>query len=396
MTHPEYKPTPVVMAINEIAFHGNIIPLSWFHHLQYDNGKPNLAAIIILSDVIYWYRPQEQRDEETGEFVGWKSKFRGDMLQRSYDQLSDRLGITKIQAKNAIDYLIEAGVLKREFRTITTNRGIVLNNRMFLEPIPKGIKKINEMPAGSRFNPSRLQSEEGISTPERGGPPHSGVNTCTESTSSTEISLTTETSKNGINQSSMSAEPKKDEQPPTGMDGWMDDCYKNPNFIFLRDCGVMNDGVAKELMVLARSTLEYQWALVKKSTIEDIGKPGLLVSNLRKVLAAEAAKQQAAAERAANPETAQMPASVHPDALRYQRPDFITEAEWYGLRDVPEAYDLLHNAALNEDGSIECERFQKTTALYMKHDGLVIQNRFAACVAARHAWQLAYADGSEQ
>lgn len=291
MTHPEYQPTPVVMAINEISFHGNIIPLTWFHHLQYDNGKPNLAAIIILSDVVYWYRPQEQRDEETGKFVGWRSKFKGDMLQRSYEQLSDRLGITKIQAKNAVDYLIEAGVLTREFRTITA-QGKVLNNCMFLEPVPEGIKKINEMPKEGNSNPSPFQNGEGLPTPKRGYPPHSKVNTNTKSTcSSTEISLTTETSKNELNQSSMhgdEAEPEPTQpQQPTSMHG-MDVLSKNPSYRFLKECGVRSDKVLAELAIVPLETIRSEWALVKNSTMPAHYKPNQLAKNLRSWLVDQA------------------------------------------------------------------------------------------------------------
>ena len=28
-----------------------------------DNGKPNLTAIVILSDIVYWYKPTEVREE---------------------------------------------------------------------------------------------------------------------------------------------------------------------------------------------------------------------------------------------------------------------------------------------------------------------------------------------
>lgn len=377
MSRPDYSPTPVVMAINEIAFHGNIIPLTWFHHIQYENGKPNLVAIIILSDVIYWYRPQEQRDEETGKFVGWRSKFKGDMLQRSYDQLSDRLGITKRQAKEATDYLVSEKLLKREFRNVLTDRGNLLPNRMFLEPIPEGIKRINEMPTGGS-EVSSIITEDTMVRQSGGYHGTPEWNTCTENTNSTKTTLSTKTSKNGINHPSMSAEPKKDEPEQTGMDAWMGDCYQNPNFLFLRACGVMNDGVAQELMVLPLSTLEYHWAIVKDSTkIKD--KPGMLVSNLRKILLLEAAKQRAAAERAANPAAATpAPSNAHPDAQRYQRPDFITEAEWYGLRDMAEMYAYLDGAIFDGANGIVCRNDRMTSDLYMKLGGAVLHTRLSA------------------
>ncbi len=58
---------------------GNVIPVKWCHTIRYPNGKPNLNAIMILSDIVYWYRPREIRDERTGSVIRlektifWKS-----------------------------------------------------------------------------------------------------------------------------------------------------------------------------------------------------------------------------------------------------------------------------------------------------------------------------------
>ena len=48
-------------------FTGNVIPAAWYRTIPEIMGKPNLTAIIILSDVVYWYRPVEIRDELTGQ-----------------------------------------------------------------------------------------------------------------------------------------------------------------------------------------------------------------------------------------------------------------------------------------------------------------------------------------
>lgn len=139
----------------------------------------------------------------------------------------------------------------------------------------------------------------------------------------------------------------------------------------------MDINTIRELMVLPLETLQNQWAIVKNSTkIND--KPGMLVSNLRKLVKLEAAKQRAAAERAANPEAAQTPVHVHADANRYQRPDFITEAEWYGLSDIPAVYALLDGAQFDGGNGIECRTPQQTDAFYRKYDGANVAWRFAA------------------
>ena len=85
--------SPIVDRMCRLQFTGNVIPAAWYRTIIRDNGKPNLTAIIILSDVVYWYRPVEIRDELTGQLCGFKKKFKADILQRNYQQLADQFGM---------------------------------------------------------------------------------------------------------------------------------------------------------------------------------------------------------------------------------------------------------------------------------------------------------------
>ena len=55
---------------------GNIIPQTWYRTVVRESGKPNLTAIVILADIVYWYRPTEIRDESTGQVVALKKNSR--------------------------------------------------------------------------------------------------------------------------------------------------------------------------------------------------------------------------------------------------------------------------------------------------------------------------------
>ena len=149
--------TPTVHQIGQMSFTGNTIPHTWYQHLrkttEHSTGKagvkeierPYLEAIVILSDIIYWYRPQILRDETTGQVVAINRRFRADKLQRSYQQLADMFGLGKDQARAAVKYLEDAGLITAEFRSLVV-RGVKLSNVLYLEPVPEAIAKINTPP----------------------------------------------------------------------------------------------------------------------------------------------------------------------------------------------------------------------------------------------------------
>lgn len=124
--------SPIVDRMCRLQFTGNVIPAAWYRTITRDNGKPNLTAIIILSDVVYWYRPVEIRDELTGQLCGFKKKFKADILQRNYQQLADQFGISKREAVNAVVELEKIGVVRRVFRTVRKG-GMRNSNVLFLE-----------------------------------------------------------------------------------------------------------------------------------------------------------------------------------------------------------------------------------------------------------------------
>ena len=122
----------VVDQVGQMYFSGNIIPTTWYKTIVRDNQKPYLNAIIILSDVVYWYRPTDVRDEQSGQLKGFKKKFRDDLLQRSYQQIADQFGMSKREATNAVVFLEKLGVIEREFRMLKLG-STVLNNVLYLK-----------------------------------------------------------------------------------------------------------------------------------------------------------------------------------------------------------------------------------------------------------------------
>lgn len=148
----------IVNQVAQINISGNVTPMSWYKTITRDSGKPYLEAIVILSDIVYWYRPTEIRDESTGAVVGYKKKFKSDLLQRSYQQLSNMFGISKREATNAIIKLEHLGVIKRVFRTVTVN-DVTNSNVLFIELIPE---KLIDITFGNEHEETQETSEEEI------------------------------------------------------------------------------------------------------------------------------------------------------------------------------------------------------------------------------------------
>ena len=125
---------PTCDQLREVAFTGNVIPQIWYRVFvksDLKHPKPHLLAINILADIVYWYRPREIRDEGSGQIIGYQKKFRDDLLQRSYAQIAEQFGCSAGQAKDAIVFLEQMGVVRREFRTLQSN-GMVYANVLYL------------------------------------------------------------------------------------------------------------------------------------------------------------------------------------------------------------------------------------------------------------------------
>lgn len=128
----------IVDMVGRISITGNIIPQIWYKTITHPSGKPYLEAIVILSDIVYWYRPTEVRDERTGEVIAYRKRFKADLLQRSYVDLAQQFGISKREATNAVVALEKIGVVRRHLRTIDVN-GTKMANVLFLELVPKAL-----------------------------------------------------------------------------------------------------------------------------------------------------------------------------------------------------------------------------------------------------------------
>ncbi len=129
----------IVEGIGRIHFEGNIIPHPWYQRITLESGKPDLPAIIILAEIIYWYRPYQTLTKDGKPIL--RKHFDGDMFQCSAAYFEAKFGFTKTQARRAIARLEEGGLIRREFRDVVI-QGILRNNITFIEPVPLAIMAI--------------------------------------------------------------------------------------------------------------------------------------------------------------------------------------------------------------------------------------------------------------
>ena len=152
-----------VDAMDRIRIVGNVIPQSWYREILRDNGKPYLLAVTLLSDIVYWYRPIEERDEASGYVTGLRKRFRGDLLQKTYEEYAVLYGESKRTIKAALDRLEELGLIRKIFRDIKLKNGTKIPNVMYIEIFPDRIEEISHYdinPPASGPTVQKLDNEE--------------------------------------------------------------------------------------------------------------------------------------------------------------------------------------------------------------------------------------------
>ena len=150
-----------VDALYGVIFTGNIIPNSWYSTIRTEKGKPDLAAITILSEILYWHRPREECDESDAGGIKLIKRFKADLLQMSYKHLLNKFGLTKDQSRRAIERLEKLGLIKRQLRNVETD-STTLNNVMYIELFSDRLLEIT-FPEGyeppGRKNPTRVSEK---------------------------------------------------------------------------------------------------------------------------------------------------------------------------------------------------------------------------------------------
>ena len=133
---------------------GNVTPRAWYASpsLQHANGKPNLVAITLLADILFWYRPFEVRIEGAGTGTEYRQKFAADKLRMHYKSWGDGFGFTQRQVEDAMAFLREKGLVTVETRAVATAVGII-PNCAFIEPVFDKLRLVTHPPDDPGYLP---------------------------------------------------------------------------------------------------------------------------------------------------------------------------------------------------------------------------------------------------
>lgn len=137
-----YLPTTQTFEMHSFVPVGNIIDNSWYHIIKKENGRVDALAILILAEIVYWYRPSYPKDE-LGGGVKMLKKFKKDILQKDYEDLQNQFGVTKEQARDALITLEKLGICEREVR-VEIIGGRKIPNILFIRLNHLKLKELTE------------------------------------------------------------------------------------------------------------------------------------------------------------------------------------------------------------------------------------------------------------
>ena len=158
-----YKINSVVSDMIGLEITGNVIPAAWYENLRTEErwragkdkegnpkrilikSKPHTLAILLLADIVYWYRPIEDREELTGRIIGHRKKFEADRLQRSYGAFAEQYGFPKDMVRKALRYLENKGVIDLELKDFNKN-GMHLSNVLYIGLNVERLKELITLP----------------------------------------------------------------------------------------------------------------------------------------------------------------------------------------------------------------------------------------------------------
>lgn len=170
---------PTVDAIGELEreglLYGPIIPPAWNHTILDERGRPYRLAILVLAEIVSWYRPSF--DPKTCKF---KKSFRHDLLNLSRGWLERKVNADRDTISKVLTFLEKKlGAIERVYRDEGGYR-----KKLFIRPVPEVIAQLSATDEPDSDSSTNAPSDDSgvapimgaTSPPSRGprGPEHEG------------------------------------------------------------------------------------------------------------------------------------------------------------------------------------------------------------------------------
>lgn len=138
-------------ATNELGnvFTGNVIPNNWYKEITTKSGNPDLPAITMLAEIVYWYRPSKNGSK----------KFQNDIWQTSYNHFETKFGYNRQKLRRTFVRLEELKLIRREVRTIK-HYGQKFSNILFIRLLDNSL--LGSKPVKKDIAPYKKISTSGI------------------------------------------------------------------------------------------------------------------------------------------------------------------------------------------------------------------------------------------
>lgn len=119
---------------------------NWYYNITYQSGKSNLLAASAMGLIFSWYLPKMLKVESAGrlQVLGPFRSFDSDILQLTVSVIVERFGATDKQARDALNCLVEHGLIEKVLKNVTLDSGRTLPNVQFIKVYPQVIKLYTE------------------------------------------------------------------------------------------------------------------------------------------------------------------------------------------------------------------------------------------------------------
>ncbi|MEI6195659.1 MAG: hypothetical protein WCS42_15165, partial [Verrucomicrobiota bacterium] len=126
----------------ETKMTGPLIPYPWFTKILDQRGRPYHLAILVLAEIVGWYRPKKALSKKDNSYV-FNKRFKRDRLQLSRGNMAKKFNTDEDTITHAMNCLVKLGAIEKQSYDLV-EQGRIYRNSLFVWPVPEVIEKLCE------------------------------------------------------------------------------------------------------------------------------------------------------------------------------------------------------------------------------------------------------------